>query len=81
MDGGNCKQCHSTCETCDGPTEHTCLSCANSLILQGTRCVAECEKGTFIDRHSRICDPCVHTCATCLSKTNCTECINGLMVS
>ncbi|XP_025833035.1 furin-like protease 2 [Agrilus planipennis] len=80
IDGGNCKPCHSTCETCDGPTEHTCLSCANPLILQGTHCVAECEKGSFHDKMSRTCEPCYHTCQECVSKTNCSICTNGLLL-
>lgn len=81
FDGGLCKSCHSTCETCDGPTEHACLSCSSPLMLHGSRCVAECEKGTFHDRRLHSCQPCLHTCASCLSKTNCTECVTGLQVS
>lgn len=80
MDGGICKQCHSTCETCDGPTEHTCLSCASPLILQSTRCVAECEKGSFHEKFLHSCEPCTHTCLNCSSKTNCTKCISGLQL-
>lgn len=81
FDGGLCKSCHSTCETCDGPTEHACLSCSSPLMLQGSRCVAECERGTFHDKRLHTCQPCLHTCASCLSKTNCTECSSGLQVS
>lgn len=80
IDGGLCKPCHSTCETCDGPTEHACVTCSNPLILQGTRCVAECEKGSYHDKTLRTCVPCLHTCASCMSKTNCTECVGGLQV-
>jgi proprotein convertase subtilisin/kexin type 5 len=80
FDGGLCKPCHSTCESCDGPTEHACLSCASPLILQGTRCVAVCDKSFFHDKGSRLCEPCLHTCSKCVSKTNCSECIAGLQV-
>lgn len=79
-DGGLCKPCHSTCETCDGPTEHACLACAHPLILQGTRCVAECERGRFHDTALHSCEPCLHTCAECSSKSNCTECVQGLQL-
>jgi proprotein convertase subtilisin/kexin type 5 len=80
FDGGLCKPCHSTCESCDGPTEHACLSCASPLILQGTRCVAVCDKSFFHDKGSRLCEPCLHTCSKCVSKTNCSECIAGLQL-
>lgn len=80
-DGDLCKPCHSTCGTCDGPTEHACLTCSHPLILQGTRCVAECDKGSFDDKNKHSCTPCVHTCAQCVSKSNCSECIPGLQVS
>lgn len=78
LDGGICKPCHSTCESCDGPTEHACLSCANPFLLQGTTCVSVCNKGSFQDPNQRACQPCLHTCINCYSKTNCTECLNGL---
>ncbi|XP_045465314.1 furin-like protease 2 isoform X1 [Harmonia axyridis] len=78
LDGGNCKPCHSTCESCDGPTEHACLSCSSPLMLQGTKCVGACRKGSFQDESSRSCQPCLHTCANCYSKSNCTECASGL---
>ncbi|KAI4457760.1 proprotein convertase subtilisin/kexin-related [Holotrichia oblita] len=79
-DGDLCKPCHSTCETCDGPTEHACLTCGHPLVLQRTRCVAECDKGSFHDKSKRSCAPCVHTCAQCVSKANCTQCIGGLQL-
>ncbi|XP_017774307.1 PREDICTED: furin-like protease 2 [Nicrophorus vespilloides] len=79
-DGGLCKPCHSTCGTCDGPTEHACLSCSHPLILQGTRCVAECDKGRFQDKNLHSCEPCVHTCSECSSKSNCTTCVPGLQL-
>ncbi|KAJ8941052.1 hypothetical protein NQ318_006826 [Aromia moschata] len=80
FDSGLCKPCHSTCDSCDGPTEKACISCASPLILQGTRCVGKCEKGFFNERGSQLCEPCLHTCARCMGKTNCTECKTGLQL-
>ncbi|CAH1972311.1 unnamed protein product [Acanthoscelides obtectus] len=79
-DSGLCKPCHSTCDSCDGPTEKACLSCASPLILQGTKCVGKCDKGYYSGRESQLCEPCLHTCSRCLSKTNCTECRTGLQL-
>ncbi|XP_074038039.1 furin-like protease 2 isoform X2 [Leptinotarsa decemlineata] len=80
FDGGLCKPCHSTCDSCDGPTEKACISCASPLILQGTRCVGRCDRGFYNERDSQLCKPCLHTCSKCLAKTNCTECQSGLQL-
>ncbi|XP_022919564.2 furin-like protease 2 isoform X1 [Onthophagus taurus] len=79
-DGGSCKPCHSTCETCDGPTAHACLSCSQPFILQGTKCVSTCDSGFFQDKILRWCIPCLHTCSECESKSNCTLCTTGLQL-
>ncbi|XP_050300640.1 furin-like protease 2 [Anthonomus grandis grandis] len=79
-DNGICKQCHSTCDTCDGPTERACLSCASPLILHGTKCVGACENGFYHEKETQICEPCLHTCAKCVAKMNCTDCITGLQL-
>ncbi|XP_060524028.1 furin-like protease 2 [Cylas formicarius] len=79
-DSGLCKPCHSTCDSCDGPTERACLSCASPLILQGTKCVAQCDKGFYQAKDSQICEPCLHTCSRCAARTNCTQCKEGLQL-
>ncbi|XP_056639377.1 furin-like protease 2 isoform X2 [Diorhabda sublineata] len=79
-DNGLCKPCHSTCDSCDGPTEKACISCASPLILQGTKCVGKCNKGFYNERDSQICEPCLHACERCVAKTNCTECKSGLQL-
>lgn len=80
FDNGLCKPCHSTCDSCDGPTEKACISCASPLILQGTKCVGKCNKGFYNERDSQICEPCLHACERCVAKTNCTECKSGLQL-
>ncbi|ENN73786.1 hypothetical protein YQE_09613, partial [Dendroctonus ponderosae] len=79
-DNGMCKQCHSTCDSCDGPTERACLSCASPLILQGTKCVGRCDDAYYHEKDGQICEPCLHTCAKCVAKMNCTECVSELQL-
>lgn len=77
-ENGHCHQCHSTCETCMGPTEKDCLTCSNNLLLQNNKCVSTCDKGYFME--AGICTQCLHTCASCVSRLNCTECVKGLQL-
>ncbi|CAG2058145.1 unnamed protein product [Timema podura] len=75
-EGGHCRPCHSTCEKCDGPTETNCISCSPPLLLEGSRCLATCLDGSFLDQG--VCVPCLHTCQRCVSRVNCTLCSPGL---
>ena len=77
-DNGRCHSCHSTCETCMGPTENDCLTCSNNLLLQNNKCVSTCDKGYFME--AGICTLCLHTCTQCVSRMNCTECVKGLQL-
>lgn len=73
---GHCKLCHSTCETCQGGTESSCLTCAPPLLLQNGSCVATCGTGAY--QEAGICAPCLHACTACVSRLNCTACAPGL---
>ncbi|CAH0687693.1 unnamed protein product [Spodoptera exigua] len=75
-EGGRCKNCHSTCEKCSGSNEWDCLSCSSPLLLQGSRCVAECGPGFY--QTAGRCSPCPHTCKSCVSRLNCTLCAGAL---
>jgi len=77
-DNGHCRSCHSTCETCMGPTENDCLTCSNNLLLQNNKCVSTCDKGYFME--AGVCTICLHTCTQCVSRMNCTECVKGLQL-
>ncbi|XP_053949686.1 furin-like protease 2 isoform X1 [Anastrepha ludens] len=77
-DNNHCHTCHSTCETCDGPTESNCLSCPQSLLLQSHRCVSSCDDGFYME--AGICAKCLHTCTQCVSRMNCTACAKGLQL-
>ncbi|XP_055634461.1 furin-like protease 2 isoform X2 [Toxorhynchites rutilus septentrionalis] len=77
-ENGHCHSCHSTCETCTGPTEHECLTCASPLLLQNQRCVNECDDGYYME--VGVCAKCLHTCTQCVSRMNCTSCQKGLQL-
>ncbi|XP_052566318.1 furin-like protease 2 isoform X1 [Culex pipiens pallens] len=77
-ENGHCHTCHSTCETCTGPTEHECLKCASPLLLQHQRCVNECDEGYYMEVGA--CAKCLHTCTQCVSRMNCTACQKGLQL-
>lgn len=68
--------CHSTCETCQGGTENSCLTCAPPLLLQDGGCVAVCGAGVY--QEAGRCAPCLHACTACVSRLNCTACAPGL---
>uniref|UniRef100_A0A182N4U3 EGF-like domain-containing protein n=1 Tax=Anopheles dirus TaxID=7168 RepID=A0A182N4U3_9DIPT len=78
FENGHCHPCHSTCETCTGPTENECLTCASSLLLQGQRCVNVCDEGYYME--VGVCAKCLHTCTQCVSRMNCTSCMKGLQL-
>lgn len=81
-DDGHCKPCHSTCETCAGSSEDFCLSCQSPLLLQGKKCVAQCDDGYYsvVQPTGPACAPCLHTCKTCVSRLNCTACQESLQL-
>ncbi|KAK7573323.1 hypothetical protein V9T40_010514 [Parthenolecanium corni] len=74
----SCARCHSTCETCSDGSPHACLSCPAKNLLQNNTCVVECSSGFFIDQSG--CQPCLHTCEECLSRTNCSKCRTPLLL-
>ncbi|XP_059609032.1 furin-like protease 2 [Phlebotomus argentipes] len=77
-DNGHCHPCHSTCESCTGPTERDCLSCSASLLLQNSRCVSACDDSYYME--AGVCVRCLHTCTKCVSRMNCTVCARGLQL-
>uniref|UniRef100_A0A2M4DS50 furin n=1 Tax=Anopheles darlingi TaxID=43151 RepID=A0A2M4DS50_ANODA len=78
FENGHCHPCHSTCETCTGPTENDCLTCTSNLLLQGQRCVNVCDDGYYME--VGVCAKCLHTCTQCVSRMNCTACMKGLQL-
>ncbi|RLU19494.1 hypothetical protein DMN91_008051 [Ooceraea biroi] len=82
-ESGQCKSCHSSCETCAGPLEDHCISCTSPLLLQGKRCVSQCDDAYYsvlVQPSRPVCVPCLHTCKSCVSRLNCTACQDGLQL-
>ncbi|NXE56364.1 PCSK5 convertase, partial [Casuarius casuarius] len=71
-----CKPCHKKCFRCSGPTEHHCLSCANTQHLLNTSCVETCPQGYYADSDEGQCSSCHITCDTCFGKhsSQCLSC-------
>ena len=70
-ENGHCKQCHTSCKTCAGPGEDHCVSCQTSLLLQGKRCVYQCDDGYYsMAQPSRpVCVSCILAKRACLDWT------------
>lgn len=77
-ENAHCHSCHSTCETCIGPTENDCLTCPSNLLLQNNKCVNVCDVGYYME--AGVCAKCLHTCTQCVSRMNCTVCVKGLQL-
>lgn len=77
-DNGHCHACHSTCETCNGLTENSCLTCASPLLRKNSKCISTCDDGYYME--AGICAKCLHTCVQCVSRMNCTACAKGLQL-
>ncbi|XP_044019968.1 furin-like protease 2 isoform X2 [Aphidius gifuensis] len=77
-----CKLCHDSCETCDGSNDNNCISCLSPYLLEGRKCISQCDDGFYSEAQSlrTICSPCLHTCKTCVSRLNCTACQDGLQL-
>mmetsp|Transcript_5279 Transcript_5279/g.9692 ORF Transcript_5279/g.9692 Transcript_5279/m.9692 type:complete len:421 (+) Transcript_5279:367-1629(+) len=56
-----CKDCHSSCEACTGPSSSECTRCTENMNLNAGKCV--CNDGFYLD--GQICKPCHSSCATC----------------
>lgn len=52
------------------------MTCAPELFLQNNKCVSSCDDGFFSE--DKQCVPCLHTCSQCVTRNNCTVCVNGL---
>lgn len=70
--GGECQECHWTCEECLGPTESDCLSCAVNMFLEGNKCLPQCSPGHYA--MGKTCMPCPAGCTACNSSSECQAC-------
>lgn len=65
--------CDSSCSSCVGDSKF-CLTCSNSLLASGGKCIASCPSTTFTS--SGTCTTCHSDCATCSgpSFNQCSSC-------
>ncbi|XP_064411557.1 proprotein convertase subtilisin/kexin type 5b [Latimeria chalumnae] len=77
LDKNNCKKCSESCKSCT--TFHTCTECRPSMSLQGTKCVVNCNNGTYYNAHKKECEYCHWSCAACsgMGAEACTKCAKG----
>uniref|UniRef100_K7G756 Fraser extracellular matrix complex subunit 1 n=1 Tax=Pelodiscus sinensis TaxID=13735 RepID=K7G756_PELSI len=79
-DGGACKKCHPSCQTCSGQGPFSCSSCDSSLVLAHTgMCTSACSLGYYRDE-SRTCKPCSVQCRSCESAVGCISCRDAAKV-
>ena len=75
-----CAKCHAQCKTCQGATDNDCLSCDDTALLVGTRCLA---KQALATQAEFVTDPQGEVTEKCgkgyrLSKT--IECDDGNLI-
>ena len=75
------KNCHSSCETCNGENDYQCLSCINSILFEG-KCINDCPDGYYNDKKRNECLECDKNCWTCSdgrenSNNHCLSCPNN----
>ncbi|XP_063830138.1 furin-like protease 2 isoform X3 [Ostrinia nubilalis] len=81
--GGVCWPCHESCETCMGPGQDSCLTCApeHLLVADLAVCLQQCPDGYWEDADSAVCRPCAAHCATCSERADvCTSCEHHLVL-
>lgn len=81
--GGVCWPCHESCETCAGPGQDSCLTCAPAhlLVADLAVCLQQCPDGYWEDTGASVCRPCAAHCATCSERADaCTSCEHHLLL-
>lgn len=60
-----CESCHSSCDSCYGPTSTNCLSCNKGYVYYKNTCRQHCPEGTFLKSKLQQCFKCHPLCKTC----------------
>ncbi|XP_028970632.2 proprotein convertase subtilisin/kexin type 5 [Esox lucius] len=87
VDQFTCLSCHHLCQSCAGPGDGECQTCAMPRYLHNGSCVVECPTGSYpsTQEADRIelgfCFPCDHICSTCTgaSPKHCLTCAPGYL--
>ncbi|XP_063234781.1 furin-like protease 2 [Bacillus rossius redtenbacheri] len=78
---GRCWPCHESCETCAGPGQDSCVTCAPAHLLLSdlATCLQQCPEGYYESYEQDSCIPCEPNCASCEHR-NCTRCDHHLFL-
>ncbi|XP_066992813.1 furin-like protease 2 [Anabrus simplex] len=81
--GGVCWPCHESCETCAGPGQDSCLTCAPAhlRVTDLSVCLQQCPEGYYENLEQNTCVPCEQNCASCQDRPDhCTSCDHHLVL-
>ncbi|XP_041465657.1 proprotein convertase subtilisin/kexin type 5-like isoform X2 [Lytechinus variegatus] len=75
IEGNECRSCHESCVSCNGPGPNSCTSCFDEMVLARGECMWDCQEGYYPDEQNQ-CQRCHETCQTCLGGeyTDCMSC-------
>ncbi|XP_054285340.1 furin-like protease 2 [Macrosteles quadrilineatus] len=78
-----CWPCHESCETCAGPGQDSCLTCAPAhfRVTDLAVCLRQCPEGYIENSDEGTCVPCEANCASCQDRPDhCTSCEHHLVM-
>uniref|UniRef100_A0A1B6CCM9 furin n=1 Tax=Clastoptera arizonana TaxID=38151 RepID=A0A1B6CCM9_9HEMI len=81
--GGVCWPCHESCETCAGPGQDSCLTCAPAhlRVVDLAVCLQQCPEGYYENSDEGTCIPCEPNCGSCQERPDhCTTCDHHLVM-
>ncbi|CAF3407738.1 unnamed protein product [Rotaria socialis] len=64
-----CLPCHPVCNSCNGPSEDDCNTCAQGFKFNANenKCSSQCPNGNYFDKDEKNCKTCTKNCLECLS--------------
>ena len=71
-----CSACDYSCDTCNGLTLSSCLTCSTSnyRISAPSSGKCDCQTGYYDDGSNRLCLACIYSCLTCTDALSCATC-------
>nr|XP_018904804.1 PREDICTED: furin-like protease 2 [Bemisia tabaci] len=82
-ENGRCYPCHESCETCAGPGQDSCLTCAPAhlRLVDLAVCLQQCPEGYYENTEEGTCVPCAANCGSCQDSPEfCTTCDHHLVL-
>jgi hypothetical protein len=79
LNNGLCVPCSNTMSHCSLCSDKDCFQCEFNYLLQGNKCVDNCDNGFY--KIEKSCERCLPSCKTCLeTSANCTSCYDGYFI-